>query len=42
MCKIKCNIKGAKFHNKLKQVQLYRLVNIIIGKINTEPRIRYK
>ena len=31
----------AKFQNKLNQVQLYSLVNIIMVKIKIEPGIRY-
>ena len=31
----------AKFQNKLNQVQLYSLVNIIMVKMKIEPRIRY-
>ena len=47
MIKTKTNVqnemqhKRAKFQNKLNQVQLYILVNIIRVQIKIEPRIRY-
>ena len=34
-------LERAKFQNKLSQVQLYSLVNIIMVKIKIEPGIRY-
>ena len=47
MIKTKTNVqnemqhKREKFQNKLNQVQLYILVNIIRVQIKIEPRIRY-
>ena len=32
--------KKAKFQNKLNEVQLYSLVNVVMVKIKIEPRIR--